>query len=261
MHRSYSLFVPVLFSFLLTGCSLSSLDDHIIVPDVEDEFYLSLWEAFTPQGRILEFRLRTIEDAECANSNIAYDIRQLQGTISLSINEIRQNGECQPGQAPATASPRVGILQGGYYSLEVGLRKTVSSEGQLAVTQEAYNMSLETGGGVVLLDPQLRRIPRESIWGFVSYEGGALKDTAEQLVHDIQGLCEAQALKNGYYGYFTVQNGKVRFPNTVAPEGALAFQYRLVKSEDSLISLLESYRSEYGSGLTVKVFDTLGNEF
>ena len=142
--------------------------------------------------------------------------------------------------------------------MEVGLRKSVASQGQLVVTSEAYNLSLENGGGVVLLDPQLRRIPPESVWGYVSYESGDMKDVAEQLVPDILGLCEPQSLKNGNYGYFTIQNGKAQLPNSVAPDGALSFQYHLVESDDALAGLLNDYRSQYGNQIEVKVFDTFG---
>ncbi|MCB0554140.1 MAG: hypothetical protein KDD02_11355 [Phaeodactylibacter sp.] len=261
MHGNFAWVIVFVSICLAAGCNLSSLEDRIVVPDVEDEFYLDLWESLTPQGRFLEFRLRTIENEDCLNASIDHEIRQVQGNIALSINEVQQSQECVPGQAPASANARVGILQSGFYTVEVGLRKTVSTKGQLILTPDNYNLSLDSGGGVVLLHSQLKRIPEQSIWGYVSYENDGLKDVAQNLVQDILARCELQSLKNGYYGYFTIEDGTLRLPNTVAPEGAFSFQYRLVESKENIQALLESYRSEYGDQLTVKVFNTLGEEW
>ena len=47
MHR---IFTWVMILCISSGCNLSSLEDTVVVPDVDDEFYLDLWEALTPEG-------------------------------------------------------------------------------------------------------------------------------------------------------------------------------------------------------------------
>ncbi|MCB0594199.1 MAG: hypothetical protein H6557_24135 [Lewinellaceae bacterium] len=249
--------------FVASGCNLSSLEDTIVVPDVDDEFYLDFWEVLTPQGRYLEFRLRTIADEPCLNSTIDYEFRQTNRELSISINEIIREEGCVAGEAPATASIRsYSPLPGGFYPLFVDLRDKVTSEGQMVITSGAYNVSLDEGGGIILLRPELLRIPDESIWGYVFYEDDVLEPVAAEFLAKLQSISKARSLSTGYYGYFLIDNnGVLKFTNQAAPANAQTFTYRFDGDKAALISLLEEYRSNYGEALEVKIFNTLGEEF
>jgi hypothetical protein len=244
-----------------TACGLNELDDQIIVPVVEDEFYLSLWESFSPEKRELEFRLRTIQNTDCKNASIKQVIKFFPGNIQFSINEIVQETGCEPGQAPATGTAKIGALPSVLYSLDVKLREKVTSKGQLTVSPESFDISLAKGGGIILLQSQLRRIPDQMIWGFISYQEPALSQEAQNLLQDISAQCELQSLRNGDYGYFSLQDGTLRFTNTIAPSSALTFYYHYDGTGDILRSLLESYRAAHSGKLTVKIFNTRGEEW
>ena len=259
MDRIFTLAVILMIA---GGCNLSSLEDTVVVPDVDDEFYLDIWEALTPQGRFLEFRLRTIADEPCLNAAIDYEYRQTNRELSISINEIVREEGCVPGDAPATASFRAySPLPGGFYPLLVDLRGKVSSDGQLVVTSGAYNISLEEGGGIVLLRPELLRIPENTIWGYVYFGDPVLETAAVELLDDLQAISKARPLPEGYYGYFRIEgNHNLKLANGAAPAGALPFSYWYEGEKEALVNLLEGYRSDYGEGLEVKVFNTLGEE-
>ena len=52
----------LLFLFLgLTSCKLDNLEDIVVVADVEDEFYLDMWEELNPDASKLQFRIATIK--------------------------------------------------------------------------------------------------------------------------------------------------------------------------------------------------------
>lgn len=234
-----------------------------MVPDVDDEFYLDIWEHLTPEGRYLEFRLRTIANEACLNASIDYEFQQTNRELSISINEIVREEGCIAGEAPAKADIRAySPLPGGFYPLFVDLREKVTSEGQLVITSEAYNINLEDGGGIVLLRPELRRIPDETIWGYISYEDEGLKQAADEFQARLQAISKARALQEGYYGYFIVNNkGVLNFTGNAAPNDARTFTYWFDGEESALLGLLEEYRSIYGEVLEIKLFNTLGEEF
>lgn len=244
-----------------TACGLNELDDQIIVPVVEDEFYLSLWESFSPEKRELEFKLRTIENTYCKNASIRQEVKFFPGNIQFSVNEIVQEAGCDPGQAPATGTSKIGALPSALYSLDVKLREKVTSKGQLTVSPESFDISLAKGGGIILLQSQLRRIPDQTIWGFISFTNPALSPEAQNLLRDISTQCELQSFRNGDYGYFSLQDGTLRFPNTIAPPSALTFYYHYDGTGEGLRSLLESYRAAHGGELAVKIFNTRGEEW
>ena len=258
----YRIFTCATIFFVAVGCNLSSLEDTVVVPDVDDEFYLDIWEALTPQGRFLEFHLRTIANEPCLHTSIDYEFQQTNRELAISINEIVREEGCEAGEAPATATIQsYSPLPGGYYPLFVDLREKVSSDGQVVVTSEAYTINLEDGGGILLLRPELLRIPDESIWGYLSFDDEALETVAETFVADLQSISKIRPLREGYYGYFTVNNkGALRFPNNIAPNDARTFSYRYDGEREALLNLLENYRSAYGEALKIKIFNTLGEE-
>ncbi len=259
MHRT---FTWVIILLIATGCNLSSLEDTVVVPDVDDEFYLDYREVLTADGRFLEFRLRTIANEPCSNASINHDFRQSNRELSISIKEIFRPEGCEPGEAPATAVIRTYTpLPGGYYPLFVDLRGTVTSDGQVVVTSEAYTISLDKGRGIVLLRPELLRIPDETIWGYIYYEDEAMAPVADELTSRLQAISKARVLRDGYYGYFTMDKGALQFNDNTAPNGARAFSYWYDGDKDALVELLEEYRANYGGSLEAKLFNTLGEAF
>ena len=260
MHR---IFTWATILCIASGCNLSSLEDTVVVSDVADEFYLDIWESLTAQGRFLEFRLRTIADEPCLNATIDCDFQQTNRDLSISIKEIVREEGCEEGEAPATANIRVNSsLPGGYYPFFVDLREKVTTEGQLVITSGAYNISLDEGGGIVLLRPELLRIPDGTIWGYIAYEDGGLEAAADEFISSLRSISKGRTLREGYFGYFTVDSeGVLKFSNTVAPSGALTFSYEYDGDPETLVNLLQEYRTEYGPGLQVKLWNTLGDEF
>jgi hypothetical protein len=261
MTNRYFFILSLLPLLCLTGCGLKDLDDQIIVPAVEDEFYLSLWETLGPEQRELEFRLRTIQDTGCKNVRIDQEARPIPGGIQLSIRELVQAEDCDPGPAPAAGSSSLAALPAGVHKLEVKLRDKVTTTGQLRVDQEVYDISLEKGGGIILLQRQLRRIPPQAVWGAISYAEANLAQAAQSLHNAIAARCEPVFLRSGDYGYFSMQDGVLRLPNTIAPPGAATYHYRYTGSPEEMRDLLDSYRVEYDGKIAVRMFNDQGGEW
>lgn len=259
MKKIYPMAVLVCFSILLAAsCNLSSLNDPIVVPDVEDEFYLELWESFSAQGRQLEWKLRTIEPVDCEDALISFSFTQRAGQeLALSINEIVSPGDCVPPGAPAAATVEVGALPNGDYPVSVALRATVSREGELSVSQDLYQIEVATGGGIIPLRNELHRIPEGTIWGYASYSPD--RAVAQAFEDELRALSSSQGLALGYYGYFRVEPGELEMLGAGQPaEGAVVFQRQLeAANRDAVVSLIESYRANYPD-ITIAVWNTLG---
>ncbi len=241
-----------------SGCNLSSLGDPVVVADVEDEFYLDIWEELTLEGRNLEFRFRTIANQPCENTTIDLDIQHINRSLSVSINEIVRPSDCGQGEAPARALASFKNLNDGFHPLSVDLRAKVESEGQLLKTSGAYEISLESGGGVVLLRERLNRIPDETIWGYLYYEKESLMPAAEDFLQRLGNMSKAHILREGYYGYFDIKDGKLRFNNEQAPNGATTFFYQYEGEREKLVELLGEYRTVIAPELQISLFNTQG---
>lgn len=247
------------------GCSVES--GTIVVPDVEDEFYIELRETFSNNERGLQWRLRTIESVGCEDAVINYAFRrQPDQELSLTINDIFAPSDCVPAEAPATAMVDVGPLEQGTYTLALALRETVNRTGQLIVGSDLISIEVEEGGGIIPLRKTLRRIPDGSVWGYVNYKGADhMKPVATEFIEGLQGLTIVQWLPDGHYGYFNSTDGgsNITFPGTEAPVNeVLTFQRQLEPEEKTaLVDLIQDYRQTYQDSLELSVFNTAGEEW
>ena len=252
--------IILIIAILVNACNISSLDE-VVIPEVNDEFYLDIWENLTPEGRILEWKLRTIENAECEDASLDYTYRQYASSIELIINKINNPTDCTPGEQPLEASIDAGPLGISAYPLSFSLRETVANEGTLIVNSDKYILDFTNPVGIIVLRRELFRVPGQVIWGYIHASGDAQEMAAEELFTQLTALCTPVTLNAGYYGYFTAQqDGEVVLNNSGAPLGASHFAYEFVADKAQLEALLASYRSQYPEGLEVKIFNTLGEE-
>ncbi len=247
------------------GCSVES--DTIIVPDVEDEFYIEMRETFKDGARGLQWHLRTIESVGCEDAVINYAFQRRPGQeLALTINDIFAPSDCVPADAPATATIDVGPLENGTYALVLALRETVNREGQLIVEDDLITIEVEEGGGIIPLRDALRRIPDGSVWGYVHYKGAdSMRPVAAEFVEALQNLTVVQWLPDGHYGHFNSADGgsNITFTGLQTPVNeVITFQRQLKPEQKSeLIDLIQNYRESYQDSLELNVFNTAGEEW
>ncbi|NBC07492.1 MAG: hypothetical protein GVY26_09895 [Bacteroidetes bacterium] len=262
-----SLLILFLGVLLLNSCSISG-DDPIVVPFVEDEFYAALWEDFSPQGRQVVLRLRTIEEVECENATIEYEFsRQGDNEQVLSIESIELPDDCEEGAAPARSAISLGSLENGSYPLTLSLRDAVSADGRILINDEQMRLLIADGAGVTPLRATTRRIPNNTFWGYFDTKGEEAKVAlAEDFLAELQAITQPQTIDSGHYGYFSVDSDStVRWEEgkEAANDSRLAFQYRIPGTEGvaDIQSVLSDYRNNSGDTLAITVYTTTGEEW
>ncbi len=262
MTRFYLGFIGVLL--LAAGCNLDS--DTVIVPDVEDEFYLELAEAFEDGNRSLNWKLRTIESVGCEDAGIDFSFQQQEGQVLvLSINQVLTSSDCDPADEPARAVVEVGALNNGFYPVSIALRETLEREGTLRVSNSFFQIEIESGGGVLPLRERLFRLPEHTIWGYVDHQGiDSLRNAATAFFAELEQITEEQSLIDGHYGFFESRDngGEILFPETAAPAPTtFTFQRALtVDRKTAVIELINTYRETY-EGLQIVIGNTYGEEW
>ncbi|MEM1320397.1 MAG: hypothetical protein AAGG75_09075 [Bacteroidota bacterium] len=243
------------------GCNKSADSDPNINLLIDDEFNVSLWEDLNLDGRDLRFRLSTINDQDCLNSNIDYSLRIQGEDIILSINDLMDPPDCISGMAPANASVLIGQLENGSYPLQINLKNEIVNEGALKVTHTQYSIELNSDHGIVLDEERLLRIPDQTIWGFVGYKNAALS-TVNEFTEAAAAVTAPKLLTIGNYGYFTIADGneivlneQSEFSNT---------QTLILHLDESnaaaFTELVDTYRSNYGEELEIKIYTDKGEE-
>lgn len=247
---------------LATGCDLNSIKDPIVLTDVEDEFFLDMWEEITPQGRSFQLSVATIADQPCRNGQVAYETSIRQSEIDVSLLEIIQPEDCVAGQAPAVAEIELGQLTDQFYAISIDLREAIVNRGRLTVDQEAYSLDLFSDYGLRPLRSELRRIPSNQFWGYISYPE-ALQSVADSLEKDLTAFGNYQLPQAGYYGYFTVANGRLAIKDQPEDQPFRTWIMPISPNQTRNVQdLIEAYRREYATqGLDIWFMDGRGRTY
>lgn len=250
-------------SILLAGCNLDSFNDPVVVAEVNDEFHIDLWENLSPFGSSLVFKIQTIEEFECKNYSINYNVVPKFREFSISLNEIQEPGDCEQGINTARASINLGTLTPGFYQLNIDLKNTVFNQGQLTVSSERYLIEMEDAKGINFVRRELFRIPGNTIWGYIAYADGA-EPIADDFIHQLEGLSQSKSLKKGYYGYFSVENDnsdQIIFPQLSIAQDFKPFLFHYDSPESEIAELVDHFRADYGQDIQISLTNDEGRSF
>ncbi len=235
---------------LVTGCGIDSLDDPTVVANVENEFHLGLWESLQPNQNELLIVLSTVEEQPCKNAEIDYKLQRIGNQIQLSLASIIEPEDCQPDPAIIQVAPTLGVLPAGYYAFSFDLRNTLSSEGQLSVFEDRYELRIDSQVGFRISNNILRRIPAGATWGAIQYEEDQA-DKANQLLQELEKLGTNFVGKEGYYGYFYWLDGQVQLPEQDDQEKIFFLRILSPEQLDQMRTLLEKYRDKYSESMQI----------
>lgn len=242
------------------GCKIDSLQDTIVVADVEDEFSIDYWEELTPGKRGLVFNLQTIKEAECLNATINYQFSLAGSRMNLSLDDILTPSDCVPGLAPIVENAKTGALSFPYYELSIDLKNTVVNKGTLSVNPDNYRISMLTEAGLNFINKKLNRIPDSTFWGYVLYPTGHQGVAAEWLasITPISAIVDA---KEGYYGHFTINNNtpqKIFLRNEPQHAPFEAFYFQLTGSIPELKEKIAAFNNAHSALIELKVYTAWG---
>lgn len=245
---------------LVGACQLDDLGDPIVVPDVEREFYIDLWENLYPESRELVFQIETVQAQDCANATISYNLNRTGNAVKLSLNAISTPGDCDPGPAQIVASAPAGRLNGGLYAMELDLKNTVFNEGQLTVTHELYNLDMNTEHGFIFRHKNLLRVPDQSYWGYIACSTPEQEATALDFINELRAISIQRNFLVGYYGHFSVNAD-----NSVDVKDALvngvpvkSFLFNYDGSGSNIRQQINAFRAAHNTELPLKVFNFKG---
>jgi hypothetical protein len=252
-------FLSMVMLWMGSACQLESLNDPIVVADIDDEFYIDLWETLGTSPRF-EIHIETIKDEECLNVVIDASPLKRPQTVNIRIDNIIQPADCIEGLAPAMAQLDLGSMPIGFYNFSIDLKNTIFNNGQLTITDERYSLEMETEDGIILVRSDLYRIPDQTLWGYVNFDLGQ-NDLAEAFTQELAAFADPFNFKRGYYGHFTINNDANDVTVTSQPIDftLLPFAQRYDRADEVAITqLVESYRSQ---GLDIMLQNELGELF
>lgn len=264
MRRNFTqkLLCLLLLACGIASCDISDLKDAIIVPEVENEFYVDLWEDLSaPGGKVLLVKVESIKTEKCLNYRIDQQFTKTNNQLKIVLNNIIKPLDCVVGEATVKADVNIGDLPSGFYQLNMDLKNTITNEGYLAVENDRYEWDLNTKNGIKPRRKELLRVPENAIWGYVTYTQATDEATANQFVQDLKNISEVPIhYLTGYYGHFVINAADSKVTIHEQPAIAKPFLYNYKSEEEKLKNILSNYRRNYANRLTIKLYNGKGQE-
>ena len=131
----------LLLIVLSISCSKEK-DDPTEIININDDLRVIMLEELKEGENYFTFTVETITDQNCQNYQIDYSLVKNSSQINLSINQLSLPEDCQPGNAPARQSIRVGELSPQDYDLQINLNNNeIINPGRLLVSYSQYNIT------------------------------------------------------------------------------------------------------------------------
>lgn len=216
----------VLIVVSLSACKVEPLDDPIIVPVVDQEFALEMWQNLASDSEYpLEIRMYTLEDYECLNTDILTNFLQVGRSLELTLYDILDPEVCEAGLGPATGIEVLDNIEEDLYRIKIELQDVVQNEGWLTVTDDTYLVGMEEENGIRWQHYEMRHIPEDAFWGYVTYPDASSQVQVESFLSDLQQIGTVSNLQDGYYGHYSLSdNGsKLEVNTTNLPGQAITF--------------------------------------
>ena len=158
-RKLYNWLILIVVIIVASNCQLNSLEEPIIIADIQEEFKIEMQEVLTSGVRPLQFKVSSIEEEDCLNFTITTPVNKIGNKIGISIQEIIQPNDCQVGVGPAIGHANLGLMTGGIFDLTVDLKNTVFNDGQLILSDDIFQLKLFSQTGLKLPYTELIKLP------------------------------------------------------------------------------------------------------
>ncbi len=252
-------FILLFLFFSLSACELAKLGEPIVVPDVADEFYVDWIENLSESGRSLELLIRTIEEEQCPDATISFDLNRYSRGYYISLKDIVASTDCEVKSEPAIADISLGSVSDGNHKIQIDLKNSVKNEGSLQVASDYYSLDMGPEDGILILNNVLYKVPENAVWGYVRYRDTEDEAIAASFIDELAKKSEEENFSAGYYGHFRIGlSGQIAILDQPISSRIKTFLFSIPSERATLSQLVESFRDEYGERIEIILFDGKG---
>lgn len=233
-------------SLAVSTCKLDDLTDPIIIPVLDDEFTLDLWENLgqdSVSGLVVNIQSTT--EQPCLNTGISSRYERAGSAVSLTLFDIVPPEVCNPGIAPALGVESLSDLNTGIFTLKIAIKDIVTSTGKLIVTPNYCQVQMDQEVGIKWQHYELRRVPAATVWGYFTYTTAAQRSYGTAwLGSTLSANSQPANLTDGYYGYFEVANsGSSLIVADMPASGVIPFAFSFSGSASDIDTWVAQFRA------------------
>jgi hypothetical protein len=231
-------------------------------PAFDENIIIRMVEKVDSTKRTLTLNCATERLFECSNHSLQYSCAVTNNKITLDFTGIKTAAFCKRSIGPATVIISLGTLNNVIYELEINVGSSKIT-GQISVTSGSVNVTLANPGKVQFINPDLNRVPDNTIYGTFHYHS----KNSEPLAHKfIESLLSLGALPDKYapgdYGDFQIEpNGQIRQIHDTSYYFTLHYIYKFTGNSERLKDLVKYFGKKYPDLLNIRMKTSKGEVF
>lgn len=249
---------------ILASCTLTGVEEPIVIADVEEEFIIYPREVLnTSSPKELEWVIVSKNTEPCLNYEIKARLEKNTTDLSLFIDEIVNPDDCIAGEIIPSLILNSGKINQTTYNFNITLKKTIENQGHLKKTDDRYSIQIGSENGIDLQHKELISIPDEALWGYIGWPEGLETDQLTGILNRMKDFWTPINLPSGFYGHFLIMPGTPNSPNLLEQPDIESFQSFLLnkssKTKETIQQDLEVLKTEISNpSVRVILYDNTG---
>ncbi|WP_026904989.1 hypothetical protein [Pedobacter glucosidilyticus] len=256
--KQYLIFITL----VLSGLSSCKKSDTALISDFNENLKIKMSETVDSTSRTLFLDCFTEKIYGCLNHSIQSTFIQTNDKITINFIRVVIPSVCLTSLGPASTVIKLEGLANKIYEIELnfGVTKIL---GQLNVSENSYKMILPTQAKVEFVNPNLGRVPNNTIYGIVHYHAASTATTVQKFIDSLQFYGAKPVLySQGDYGSFRIEsNGQIKQVQDLGYYFTQYYIFNYANDSRQIKDLVKRFGINYSNLLNIRLTTTKGETF
>ena len=228
----------------------------------DDNIKIKMSETVDSVKRTLFLNCFTEKIYGCSNYGIQSTFVLTDNKITINFIQVIVPSICLTSLGPASTIIKLDGLPNKTYEIELNFGATKIS-GQLNVSASSFKATLPTQTKVQFVNPELGRVPNNTIYGTVHYHVTSTTTTVQKFIDSLQFYGAASTLyPQGDYGNFQIEStGQIKQVQDPGYYFTRYYIYNYSSNSAQLKSLVRRFGINYPDSLLITLYTTKGETF
>ena len=256
--KRQTIYIFFLFSLsVISSCKKTKVDSSF-----DNNIKIKMTETVDSVKRILSLHCYTEKIFECSNYGIEATYTLTNDKITINFIKIIVPNICLASLGPASAIINFNGLTNKTYEIELNFG-TNKITGQINVTSGSFVTTLPTQTKVQFVNPDLKRVPSNTIYGTVHYHSASTSTIVQKFIDTLQLYGATPRLyPQGDYGPFEIEpNGQIKQTQDLGYYFTRYYIFNDSGNSAQLRDLVKRFGINYGNLLIITLNTTKGEIF
>ncbi|MEI7735560.1 MAG: hypothetical protein WCI49_08835 [Ferruginibacter sp.] len=259
MKKWFFIFIAICTISLLASCHK---EDSPAATNFDGNIKIRMSETVDSTKRVLTLTCFTEKIYGCSNLSIQTSHTITSGKITINFIKIAESYICLTSLGPAYTIINFDKIPIGVYELELNFGNSKVA-GQLNVSTGSFVASVPVQTKVQFINPDLKRVPDNTIFGTVHYHAAGTATLVQQFIDSLQYFgATATVYPQGDYGQFQIEaGGSIKQTQDPGYYFTRYYIFNYTGNNNLLKNLVQRYGNNYPSELLITLNSTRGQVF